>query len=350
MPANATNALIVSGSATSEGGLTRSADERLLLLAGYQIALTNSASSLASSTSTSVPRALGALDAAGSFSLVAVTTNEYSKNNIRCGTSDGRGNYWGAGANSGTFYFGDAAPVTVQTIAANTRVIQDLGGNLYFSTSSGTPGVWRISGTPTVSNNLVSLVLAPGANGSPFGFAFNPALTIAYVADDTLAGRGGVQRWDSAAGNWALSYVFDGLTNCGARGLAVDFSGLRPVLYATTAESTTNRIVTLVDNGPASTVTTLATAGANQLYRGVAFTPDADPVPVIWHTTLGTNGFQLNWTTLIGRSYTLQSVDYLPSSNWLTVANLVTTGPVAFATDAATPATTNRYYRVRLNP
>ena len=203
-----------------------------------------------------MPRALGALDLAGAFSLVGITTNQYSKNNIRSGTSDGCGNYWGGGANSGTFYFGDAAPATVQTNVANTRVIQDLGGNLYFSTSSGTPGVWRISGTPTVSNGPPSLVLTPGTNGSPFGFAFNPDFTTAYVADDTLAGQGGVQRWDLADGNWALSYVFTGLTNTGARGLAVDFSGPRPVLYVTTAESTTNRLVSIVDAGPASRVVT----------------------------------------------------------------------------------------------
>jgi hypothetical protein len=349
VPANATNALIVSGSASSEGGLTRSGDGRLLLLAGYHIALTNSASSLASSASADVPRALGALDSAGAFSLVAVTTNEYSKNNMRSGASDGRGNYWGAGANSGTFYFGDAAPATVQTNVANTRIIQDIGGNLYFSTSSGTPGIWRISGTPTVLNGPPSLVLAPGASGGPFGLAFNPTSTTAYVADDTLAGRGGVQRWDSSGGSWGLSYVFAGLTNAGARGLAVDFSGAQPVLYATTAESATNRLVTLVDEGPASAVITLVTAGPNQLYRGVAFTPEADIVPLIFNAARGTNSFRLSWTALIGRSYTLESADNLISPNWLPVTNLVATGPIACATDTA-PASAARFYRVSLNP
>jgi len=349
VPDNATNALIISGSATSEGGLTRSADGRLLLLAGYHITLTNSTSSLASSSSKNVPRALGALDLAGTFSLVGVTTNQYSKNNIRSGTSDGRGNYWGAGANSGTFYFGDAAPATVQTNVDNTRVIQQLGVNLYFSTSSGTPGVWRLSGTPTVSDGPPSLVLAPGTNGSPFGFAFSPDLTTAYVADDTLAGKGGVQRWDLRGGNWALSYVFAGLTNAGARGLAVDFSGTRPVLYATTAESATNRLVTLVDAGPASPVITLVTAGPNQLYRGVAFTPDANIAPYVLNAAPATNGFRLSWTALIGRSYTLESADSLSSPNWLPVTNLVTTGPVAYAIDTA-PASAARFYRVSLNP
>jgi hypothetical protein len=349
VPANTTNALILSGSASSEGGLTRSADGRLLLLAGYHIALTNSASSLAGSSSTSVPRALGALDTAGAFSLVAVTTNEYSKNNIRSGASDGRGNYWGAGANSGTFYFGDGAPAPVQTNVANTRIIQEFGSNLYFSSSSGTPGIWRISGTPIASNGPPSLVLAPGATGSPYGFALNPAFTIAYVADDTLAGQGGVQRWDFASGSWALSYVFAGLTNAGARGLEADFSGAYPVLYATTAESEANRLVTLIDAGPDSPVLTLVTAGPNQLYRGLAFTPDADIVPHIFNAARTPDSFRLSWTALIGRSYTLESADNLTSPNWLPVTNLVTIGPVAYAIDTA-PASAARFYRVSLNP
>jgi hypothetical protein len=349
VPANATNALILSGSAASEGGLTRSADGRLLLLAGYNIALTNSLSSLASSAATDVPRVLGALDIAGGFSLVGVTTNQYSNNNIRSGTSDGWGNYWGAGANSGTFYFGDAAPDAVQTYVANTRAIQDLGGSLYFSTSTGTPGIWRISGTPTVSSGPPSLVFALGATGSPYAFAFNPDFTVAYVADDTLAGEGGVQRWDFADGNWALSYVFTGLTNTGARGLTVDFSGPRPVLYATTAESKANRLVALVDAGPTSPITTLATAGANQLFRGVAFTPDADIAPHIFNATHATEGFRLSWTALIGRSYTLESAGTLSNPNWLTVTKLVTTGPVANATDTA-PSADTRFYRIMLNP
>jgi hypothetical protein len=237
----------------------------------------------------------------------------------------------------------------VQTYVANTRVIQDLGGSLYFSTSSGTPGIWRISGTPAVSNGPPSLVLALGASGSPFAFAFDPDFTVAYVADDSLAGEGGVQRWDFADGNWAVSYVFSGLTNTGARGLAVDFSGQRPVLYATTAESTANRLVTIVDAGPASEVTTLFTAGANQLYHGVAFTPDANILPHIFNAARGTDGFRLSWTALIGRSYTLESAGSLISPNWLAVMSLVTTGPVAYATDPA-PAAATRFYRVILNP
>ena len=146
-----------------------------------------------------------------------------------------------------------------------------------------------------------------------------------------------------------MSYVFAGLTNAGARGLAVDFSGARPVLYATTAESTTNRLVTLVDAGPASPVITLVTAGPNQLYRGLAFTPDADIVPHIFNAAWAADSFRLSWTALIGRSYTLESADNLTSPNWLPVTNLVTTGPVAYVIDTA-PASAARFYRVSLKP
>ena len=69
---------------------------------------------------------------------------------MRSGATDGHGNYWGAGATSGTFYFGCGPTNTIQTTVANTIVIQDFGGNLYFSTQKTTNGIWKISGTPTV--------------------------------------------------------------------------------------------------------------------------------------------------------------------------------------------------------
>jgi hypothetical protein len=280
VPANNTNAIIVSGSASSEGVLTRSPDGRLLVLAGYHLALSNSSVSLPGSSAADAPRALGALDVAGTFTLVGLTTNQFDKNNIRSGTTDGRGHYWGAGANSGTYYFGNGTPATVQASVTSTRVLQIFGNDLYFSTSSGTPGIWKISGTPIANTTLPQPFLASGIGTSPFAFAFNPEFTIAYVADDTLAGLGGVQRWDRTNGTWALSYVFVELANAGARGLAVDFSRIRPVLYVTTAEAASNRLVSLTDSGPGSAISTLATAKANEFFRGVAFTPDAVWQPV----------------------------------------------------------------------
>ena len=349
IPDNATNALIISGSASSEGALTRSADGRLLEFAGYNIALTNSSSSLSGSSSTNVPRALGIVDVNGAFALVGVTTNQYSGNNMRSGTTDGRGNYWGAGATSGTFYFGSGPTNTVQNAVANNVVIQDLGGNLYFDTSKSTPGIWKIPGTPAVPT-APAVFLGTGAGSSPYAFAFNPNFTIAYVADDTLTGKGGVQRWDYSGSAWTMSYAFAGITNTGARGVAVDFSGAHPVIYATTAEASSNRLVAITDTGAASTVTTLATAGMDQVFRGVALTPNTGAVPQFFSSTRNGNNFTLSWASLVNRNYTLQYTGNLGSTNWITLTNLTSASPVLTVTDPGPPASTNRFYRLILNP
>ncbi len=351
IPDNATNALLISGSASSEGALGRSPDGRLLIFAGYNIAFTNSTSSLSGSTSTDVPRVLGVVDANGAFALVGFTTNQYSGNNMRSGATDGRGNYWGAGANSennGTFYFGSGPAGTIQSEVANTIVIQDLGGNLYFSTQKTTNGIWKISGTPTTPASA-GLLIKTGGSSSSYAFAFNSDFTTAYVADDTLTGKGGVQRWDYSGGAWARSYAFAGITNIGARGVAVDFSGAHPVIYATTAEATSDRLVSITDTGAASTVTTLATAGVNQLFRGVALTPDNGAVPQFFSSARNGNNFTLSWTALVNRNYTLQYTGDLGSTNWITLTNLTAAQPVLTVTDPGPPVNTNRFYRLILN-
>jgi hypothetical protein len=350
VPNSASNALILSGSASSEGALTRSADGRLLVLAGYHLNLADAAvlgSSLANADAVTVPRALGVMDAAGDFALVGVTTNQYGGNNMRAGTTDGLGNYWGAGGASGTCYLGDGLPAVIQTAVKNTTVVQLSGGNLCFSTSKTTPGLWRIPGAPTVAATPELLFSSP--TGKPYAFAFNPAFTTAYVADDTISNLGGLQRWDFTNGAWSLSYAFAGVTNRGARGLAVDFSGTRPVLFATTAEDAGNQLISLTDNGASSPVVSLATAGSGQLFRGVALAPVADPAPKLFAATPGSIGFNLAWTTRLNRTYALEYTDDLAAPNWQALTNVTATGPVLRAADVSAPAAA-RFYRVRLAP
>jgi hypothetical protein len=347
-----TNALLVSGSASSEGALTRSPDGRLLLFAGYQIPLTNAATlsmSLANLDSVTVPRAVGVLDTSGAFAIVGMTTNQFSGNNMRSGTTDGRGNYWGAGGVGGTFYFGGGATNTVQTNVANTIVLQDLGGDLYFSTQKTTNGIWKISGTPTISASA-NLLISAGSKASSYAFAFNPNFTTAYIADDTTKGVGGIQRWDFNGTTWAMSYAFSGITNVGARGVAVDFSGANPVIYATTAEATANRLVCFTDTNKTAAVTTLATSGVNQLFRGVAFTPDANIVPQFFNSAQNTNGFAITWTAVLNQNYSVQYNNDLTTTNWVTFTNLTATLPTMTVTDTGAPLTANRFYRVVLNP
>ena len=268
---------------------------------------------------------------------------------MRSGATDGRGNYWGAGATSGTYYFGADPTNTIQTSVLNTIAIQNLGAELYFSTAKIANGIWKIPGTPHTPA-APSLFLGTGTGSAPYAFAFNSNFTSAYIADDTLKGMGGVQRWDFNGSAWSMSYAFSGLTNVGARGVTVDFSGANPIIYATTAEIAANRLVAVTDTGAASAVTTLANAGVNQIFRGVAFVPNAGPRPQIYHADQGTDGFVLSWSTLFNRNYTVQYTDDAASTNWWTLTNLTASRAVATVVDTGASQAGNRFYRVVLNP
>jgi hypothetical protein len=195
-----------------------------------------------------------------------------------------------------------------------------------------------------------SVYLATGSGSSPYAFAFNPDFTTVYVADDTLAGSGGVQRWDYNGSAWAMSYAFNALTNVGARGLAVDFSGAHPLIYATTAESTFNRLVVITDMGVSSAVTTLATAGVNQIFHGMAFAPVAANAPQFLGFSRNGNSFTLVWTAFMNRPYRVQYTSDLGGTNWITLTNVTATMPVLTVTDMSASGGTNRFYRAILNP
>jgi hypothetical protein len=275
LPSGATDPLVVSGTATTEGALSRSADKAKLVFAGYAQTLPG-AGNLTSSTSASVNRAIGSMDNAASFVREATSASFFSGGSVRGAASQGI-DFWSAGANTGIAYFGPGAPATVSTTLTNNRAMEVHNGQLYFSTGSGASrGVWAVgSGLPTTTGQTSTVVINAGGSASPYEFTFNPATTICYIADDrAFSSGGGVQRWDFIAGNWVLSYTLavDGTT--GARGLEVDFSGADPVIYATTTEGT-NRLVRIVDTGAGSTGATIATAPANTAFRGVALAPEA---------------------------------------------------------------------------
>src|ERR1035441_8821579 len=110
-----------------------SPDGRVLCFAGY-----NAAAGTAGVASSSAARAVGTLSRAATFTMMTTSTLQYAAQCFRGAATDGANNFWGAGANGGTYYFGlTSAAAAVQTTAANTRVINIFNGNLYFSASSG---------------------------------------------------------------------------------------------------------------------------------------------------------------------------------------------------------------------
>jgi len=266
----------MTGNATAEGALSLSQDGGSLTFAGYQTARLSSGS-LAGSTATAVPRAVGQVTASGTFSMPVVSTTAFSANSFRSSLTDGANNYWGSGVGQGVTYMGNnAAAAIIETAQTTLRVMNLVNGNILFSTAS---AVFQIAGEPQSGTATPTAVIT--TSGSSYDFAFNAGMTLAYVADDrTFATGGGIQRWDWNGTAWALTYTLNaGGTGGGARGLAVDFSGLNPIVYATTTEAANNRLVRIIDTGAASAETDIALAGANRAFRGLDFTPVAVPEP-----------------------------------------------------------------------
>ena len=285
LPDTGVNAFTVTGNATAEGGLSRSVDGTLLTFAGYNLARPFGTSP-AAATSATAPRAVGTMTYNGTFGIPSTTTTAFSGNGIRSAATDGANNYWGIANGGGVYYFGNTA-VAGQIAAnpANNRVMNNVAGNLYFSTGSGTVGIYGFSGAPTApaATNAVLLTAGTGTGtASPYDFAFNAGMTLAYVADDrTIANGGGIQRWDWNGSSWALTYTLNP-GGTGARGLAVDFSGANPIIYATTTETSNTRLVKITDTGALSASSDLATAGLNKAFRGLEFAPVQVPEPSIF--------------------------------------------------------------------
>jgi len=167
---------------------------------------------------------------------------------------------------------------TIETALTTLRVMNIVGGNLLFTAAG---GVSQITGEPTSGTATPTAVITTTGTGtgasSSYDFAFNPGMTLAYVGDDrTVANGGGIQRWDFNGSAWALTYTLSA-GGVGARGLAVDFSGVSPVIYATTTEAANNRLISIVDIGGSSTSVDLASSGTLRAFRGLEFTPVPEP-------------------------------------------------------------------------
>ena len=287
IPANGTG-LTLSGTATSEGELTLSSDGSILTFGGYAAA--SGVSGIASST---VTREIGVINGNGQFSIVANSTTNMQGNNIRGVVSDGQ-NYW-ISAPGGVFYQAQGSTTPVKIGTGNARVVNLFNANLSYSTASGTPhGIFQFAGMPSSTATATSLFGSPAnaSSLSSYDYAINSAGTIVYVADDG-ATLDGIQKWQLISGTWTLDYTLGVGTTSGARQLTVDWSGANPTIYATTGETSANRLVEITDSGSGSLFTTLDTAAANTVFRGVDFVvPEPSACALVGLGLAGLWGFQ----------------------------------------------------------
>lgn len=179
--------------------------------------------------------------------------------------------------------FGSAMTTQILSMPSNVRFVRIFEGQLYGTSGSGAfVNVFGIgSGLPTMAGQAaMSLPGLPTLGASPYSFALLdrlvgvPGIDTLYVADDrSVANGGGIQRWVSDGFTWTLDATFcDGLA--GVRGLTARLEGQGVRIIATTAETPTNRILSIYDEpGMTPSITPIVTAQANSVYRGVAFAP-----------------------------------------------------------------------------
>jgi hypothetical protein len=341
------SALIDDGTANTVGGMTLAANGQMLCFPGYNTVRPFS-SSLSASASASVPRAVGTVNANGLYQLAVITTNHYSGVNIRGAATDGNGNFWTCGQSSsgvggGICYLGTNSPPALLT-DGTFRMVYLFGTNLWFDVqnSSGAGGynlgVYEFSGAPTNGPAAATMIVSL-AGSSTYGLSVNNPTnpTVLYFADATLSG---IHKWtNNGSGTWSQTYVINPSGNL--FGLTVDWTTTPATIYATTVSSG-NSLIKVVDNGPTSTATILATSGANKVFRNVAFTPNS----TTGSNTNSGNSFTLalvsptNSATVPGAAPTLE----LAVSNTLN-ENLTVT---FYGRMAATPSTNGDFTIVAL--
>jgi len=262
--------LQISGTATSEGQFARNADGSSWTLAGYVPPFSGSGS-LSGRTAANAPRGYLTVSSAGTVSSVTTLpgTTTYSTQNIRSGLASGSSLWFaGSGTSSGsgvTTYDGSSV-TTIQGV--NSRVLNLYNGDLYYSTGSGTSGIYKYSGTPTApTTSTAFLTGVTGQGTSPYDFVFSPDGNSLYVADDAI----GVQKFTFNGTAWSLAYAFtDSASTSKAYGLAVDFSGPSPVLFWTSPTD----LWSATDSGAGSAGTSILSAGANYAFRGLDVVPE----------------------------------------------------------------------------
>ena len=269
----------LSGSAGSEGALNLSANGQYLILAGYDAV--PGVSGVASASAATVPREVARVDGAGNVDTTTVLpSGAFSGNNVRGATSDDGTRFWvtGAGGNPRGIVYAPlgngAAAVAVASNVTNARVPVISGGQLYLSTNNNTPaGLYKVgTGLPTTAQTATLLVAAGGTD--PYAFVFTDPSTL-YVADPP-----GITKYSFNGTSW----VPEGSASAPSQlsGLTGRVEGDVVQLYATTLSGAT--VLAFTDSAASNATisgsfTTVTTAPANTVYKGIAFAPSGQVSP-----------------------------------------------------------------------
>lgn len=276
----------------SEGFLTTSTDGKYLVVGGYATAA--SYTDITGTSATAVPRAVGLVYPSGFYLQFDTSRSFYNGNDIRGAVSDGT-NFWASGASNnsvdGINYYGPGPHAALAAASTPPKAygLRIFNGQVYYSTQKSGPvnsssqlGIFALgTGLPTSGTVTVSQIINTGSTIA-LDFSFNPTGDVCYIAVNLNTAAGGIQKWTRSGSVWSLAYTLGtGVSNIGAYGIVVDYSGTFPVIYATTFESAGNRVIKITDNGAGATATTIVAATTNVFYKGISFAPVASGLPLV---------------------------------------------------------------------
>jgi uncharacterized protein YjiK/2',3'-cyclic-nucleotide 2'-phosphodiesterase (5'-nucleotidase family) len=319
--------LVSSGTATSEGMLTRSADGQYLILTGYDVTPPHTGS-LSSATGATVNRVIGRVNAAGTANTSTALADYASGNNPRSAVSTDGTKLWMAGGTGGVRFatLGATTSSDVSTTVTNLRQLGIAGGQLFVTTSSGSAVRLGTVGTglPETTGQTITNLTGIPTSGSPYAFFFADldagaaGVDTVYIADDTnAAGTGGIRKFSLVGGTWTANGIA-GTHSDSYRGVTGVVNAGTVTLYATrkggSAAAGGGELVSFVDStgynaAITATPTMLATAAANTAFRGVALAPVEIPQLIV--TEINSNAAGGDFWELTNVGVTTQDI-----GNW----------------------------------
>jgi hypothetical protein len=286
--------LVASGSGSSEGLLTLSANGEYLIETGYDAALNTS--KVAETANPGVPRTLGRVSASGEVNTSTALTDVGNENNARGATSNDGNEFWWSGAGKkttgGVHYatLGATTSTLMSTTDENARAVAIFDGQLYSSSDPTKEGVSIAtvgSGLPTTGSQTTTNLPFASAPSEPYAFSMltlgvGSAPDTMYVADN---GAGAIVKYSLVGGKWTKQ---GSVSVAAVTGVTANDAGGVVTIFATTSGSSGEGgvLYKITDSSGVSgtlsgTATQIATAPANESFRGVAFAPG---------TTIGSGG------------------------------------------------------------
>jgi parallel beta-helix repeat protein len=362
--AAASNFLIGGSSATQEGQLTLSGDGRFISAVGYNTALgtpqTATAPAAAMQTSQKIIARVDYNGNADISTRIPTSGNgsSFSNNSVRGAvTEDGTSFFVTATTTSRQVDFGTSF-ASNYTGSGAFRSIQRFKGTSYFVN-------FEVPGYVDATGAIIELATdAPPA--TQFGSAGAGQCLYLLDASPTVSFNGtgydllyipdiasGIRKWYFDGLVWVYAGIVNPTSATGVTGgvyaLSAKMVGGVPNLYAVKGAAANNNIVKIVDNsgrtgnwatGTAPTITTLLSAGANYMYRGLSFSPaDLPKITLSQSTLTAFTAYKNAASTAL--SYTVSGTNL--------VGDVVLTAPTGFEI-SSTSATTGFAATLTLTP